>query len=95
MVTHPLTTASNIMLLRSHMVDAKDWHPISISISASLESCESLLQMLYVTSLSILTNNLIKPSSHSLITSHSSSHHSLQPCQYPKVMCNDSDLDTL
>ena len=41
MATHPLTTTSNIVLSKSHMVDAKDWYPISIAISISMESYQS------------------------------------------------------
>ena len=41
MVIHPLITTSNIVLLRSHMANTKNWHSSNIVISTSLKSCES------------------------------------------------------
>ena len=77
MVTHPLTKTSNIMLLRSHMANTKDWHPSNIVMATPPKSCESSHWC------SMTTINVLWKSTHSIITSHSTSSHKITMSNHP------------
>ena len=71
MATHPLTTTSNIMLSRSHMVNTKDWHPSNLVMVTPLKSCKSSHWC------SVITIDVVWKSTDSIITSHSPSSHKI------------------
>ena len=77
MVTHPLTTTSNIVLSRSHMVNTKGWHPSNKVMTTPLKSCESPHWC------SMITINVLWKSTHSIITSHSPSSHKITISNHP------------
>ena len=77
MVTHPLTTTSNIVLSRSHTTNTKDWHPSNKVMSTPLKSCESSHWC------SMITINVLWKSTHSIITSHSASSHKITISNHP------------
>ena len=77
MATHPLTTTSNIVLSRSHMVNTKDWHPSNIVMATPLKSCESSHWC------SMITINVLWKSTHSIIISHSPSPHNITISDHP------------
>ena len=80
MFTHPLTTISNIMISRSHMVNSKDYHSSNIVISTSLKSCESF----YWCSMIII--NVLWQSPHFTITCHSPSSHKITTSSHPNSL---------
>ena len=71
MATHHLTTTSNIMLSRSHMVNTKDWHPSNIVMASPLKSRERSHWC------SVIIINVLWQSPHSIIISHSLSSHKI------------------
>ena len=77
MVIHHLTTPSNIVLSRSHMVNTKDWHPSNKVMATPLKSYESPHWC------SVITINVLWKSTHSIITSHSPSSHKITISNHP------------
>ena len=71
MATHHLTITSNIMLLRSHMVNTKDWHPSNTTMSTPLKTCESSHWCF------VIIIKTLWQSPHSIIISHSPSSHKI------------------
>ena len=77
MATHPVTITSNIVLLRSHMVNTKDWHLSNKVMSTPLKSCESSHWCF------VITVNAVWKSTHSIIISHSPSPHRITTFNHP------------
>ena len=77
MATHPLTTSSNIVLSRSHMVNTKDWHPSNKVMATPLKSCERPHWC------SVITVNVLWKSTHSIIISHSPPPHNITISNHP------------
>ena len=80
MATHHLTTTSNIMLSRSHMVNTKDWHPSNIVMASPLKSRERSHWC------SVIIINVLWQSPHSIIISHSPSSHKITISSHPNSL---------
>ena len=78
MATHPLTTTSNIILSKSHVVNTKNWHLSNIDMSTPLKSCESSYP-----GCSVIIINVIWKSAHSIITCHSPSSYNITISSHP------------
>ena len=80
MVTHPLTTTSNIILSRSHIANTKDWHLSNTTMAIPLKLCESSYWCF------VIIMNVLWQSPHSIITCHSPPSHKITISSHPKSL---------
>ena len=81
MATHHLTTTSNIVFSKSHVVNTKNWHLSNIDMSTPLKLCESSYS-----ECSMIIINVIWKSAHFIITCHSPSSHKISLSDHTKTL---------